>query len=90
MSANALIVLGAPLSGPLRRGIIHMLVRQPARAIARLVVAALEYRLRHQTTLMLSGLDDRILADIGLHRSEVDSVLHERTVKQAHPRDLMR
>ena len=90
MSANALIVLDAPLSGLLRRGVIHALIRWPARAIARLVVAALEHRLRRQTYLMLSELDDRILADIGLHRGALNSVIHERTAEQTYPHDPMR
>lgn len=85
MSTNALIVLGEPLSGSLRRQLAQVLIWRPARAIARLVVAGLEYRLRRQTYLALSALDDRMLADIGLHKSEINSVIHERTIERFHP-----
>jgi uncharacterized protein YjiS (DUF1127 family) len=35
----------------------------------------LAWRMRRQTRLILGTLDDRMLADIGLRRSEIDAVL---------------
>ena len=77
MSANALIVLSGPRSKPIRRGLADWLIWRPARSIARLIVAGLECRLRRRTLRTLSAMDDRMLADIGLRRSEITAAIHQ-------------
>jgi uncharacterized protein YjiS (DUF1127 family) len=78
MSANVLIVLSGLRSEPNRRELAHWLIWLPARSIARLIVAALEYRLQRPTQQFLSALDDRKLADVGLRRNEIDTAIDER------------
>jgi len=39
--------------------------------------SCLAWRMRRQTRLILGALDDRLLTDIGLRRSEIDNVLSE-------------
>ena len=43
--------------------------------LCRLPTAYLDYRLRRATALLLYGLDDRSLKDIGLARSEIGSIV---------------
>jgi len=67
-----------------------------ARAIVHAVGAAwlrlLAWQSRRATRKILGSLDDRILHDIGLHRSEIESVLHDidvalsrRRLRAIHP-----
>jgi uncharacterized protein YjiS (DUF1127 family) len=74
MSANVLIALSGLRSEPIRR-LAHWLIWRPARFIALVIVAGLEYRLRRRTHRVLSAMDDRMLADIGLHRGEIDAAI---------------
>ena len=74
MSANVLIALSGLRSEPIRR-LANWLIWRPARFIALVIVAGLEYRLRRRTHRVLSAMDDRMLADIGLHRGEIDAAI---------------
>ena len=74
MSANVLIALSGLRSEPIRR-LAHWLIWRPARIIALVIVAGHEYRLRRRTHRVLSAMDDRMLADIGLHRREIDAAI---------------
>ena len=74
MSANVLIALSGLRSEPIRR-LAHWLIWRPPRFFALMIVAGLEYRLRRRKHRVLSAMDDRMLADIGLHRRELDAAL---------------
>ena len=78
MSANVLIVSSGPRSAPIWRGLTDWLIWWPAKSVARLIVSVVEYRLRRRTHQILSAMDDRMLADIGLRRSEIDAAIQER------------
>lgn len=55
--------------------------RKPAAMVAGFVQAVwlryLAWQLRRSTRMLLDSLDDRMLHDIGLHRSEIDTVVHQ-------------
>lgn len=78
MSTKVLIVSSGPQSAPIWRGLTAWLIGWPAKSIAHLIVVGLEYRLRRRTHQILSAMDDRMLADIGLRRSEIDAAIQER------------
>ena len=78
MSATLPLVLGSPSSRLNRRELAHWLIWLPVWSIAQMIVAALEYRLRRPTQKILSALDDRMLADLGLRRNEIDTAIDER------------
>lgn len=77
MSANVLIALST-LRSELSRRLAYWLIWRPARSMALLIVAGLEYRLRRRTHRVLSAMDDRMLADIGLRRDWIDIAIRER------------
>ena len=78
MSTKVLIVSSGPQSTPIWRGLTDWLIWWPAKSIARLIVAGMEYRLRRRTHQILSAMDDRMLADIGLRRNEIDAAIQKR------------
>lgn len=86
MSSKALVVIDRPQYASLSQGILHRLMERITRLLARLVVAGLEYRLKRKTIMTLSALDDRMLADIGLDRSEIHSVIHDRALDRTRAR----
>ena len=65
---------GTPRDGVLREGVARMLARSAAALIERL---AHERRIAHDVRY-LNSFDDRMLADIGLSRCEIETVVRRR------------
>jgi len=89
MSTKALSVLEGPSTTTAPPGSAGRMIRHLSSLVGRIVIACLEYRLRRQTYSALSALDDRMLSDIGMHRSEINSVIHERAVERTRARYVM-
>jgi uncharacterized protein YjiS (DUF1127 family) len=61
---------------------------KPTQAVSRYVAAVwsrfVAWQMRRTTRLLLDSLDDRTLADIGVHRSEIKAVLRDIERRKAH------
>jgi uncharacterized protein YjiS (DUF1127 family) len=50
---------------------------RPGQLVAAVWMRYLTWQMRRATRALLASLDDRTLEDIGLHRSEIDTVVNE-------------
>jgi uncharacterized protein YjiS (DUF1127 family) len=75
LGSNAVTV---PPKGPLFAGALHDSVARVASTLRKLWEAYWRYRARKPTTVTLQSLDDRTLADLGLVRTELSTMVSSR------------
>jgi uncharacterized protein YjiS (DUF1127 family) len=70
----------------LTRGVTARAKRLRAEFIGGLLARFFSWRRRTRAVAELSGLDDRMLKDVGIHRSQIESAVREETRDRAKVR----